>query len=65
MALLEFRKAFDTVWRDGLLKAAWNSGIRGRIWKMIDVLYKKVGGHVKFGDICTDSFNIELGVKQG
>ena len=42
MAFLDFQKAFDTVWRDGLLHAAWNIGIRGNILKLIDNLYTNV-----------------------
>ena len=33
LAFLDFKKAFDTIWRDGLLKAVWDIGIRGRIWR--------------------------------
>jgi len=65
MAFLDFRKAFDTVWRDGLMHAVWKSGIRGRIWKLIDSLYDNVQAKVKFGDFETDFFNVEEGVKQG
>ena len=65
MAFLDFRKAFDTVWRDGLLHAAWNIGIRGTIWKIIDDMYKNVQAKVNFGSIQTDFFNIDEGVKQG
>ncbi|XP_072025055.1 uncharacterized protein [Amphiura filiformis] len=65
MAFLDFRKAFDTVWRDGLMLAIWNNGIRGRVWRLIDSLYDNVQAKVKFGDIETDFFNVEEGVKQG
>ena len=65
IAFLDFRKAFDSVWRNGLLKSVWLSGIRGKVWRMIDKLYKKVNGTVKFGDIDTDFFEINQGVKQG
>ena len=65
MAFLDFRKAFDTVWREGLLLAAWNSGLRGRIWRLIDALYDNVQAQVKFGDIETDFFDVSVGVKQG
>ena len=33
MAFLDFRKAFDTVWRNGLLLVAWKLGVRGKTWK--------------------------------
>ena len=28
---LDLRKAYDTVWRDGLLYKLWNMGIRGKV----------------------------------
>ena len=62
---MDFRKAFDTVWRDGLLSVAWNIGIRGKVWNIIDSLYNNVLCNVRFGDIITDSFEIEEGLKQG
>lgn len=65
LAFLDFRKAFDTVWREGLLRAAWDIGIRGRIWRVIDNLYEKVQGRVRLGQIETDFFDIDEGVKQG
>ena len=65
LAFLDFRKAFDTVWREGLLLAAWNSGLRGKIWRMLDTLYDNVKAQVKFSGIETDFFDISEGVKQG
>ena len=65
MAFLDFRKAFDTVWREGLLLAAWNSGLRGRMWRLIDALYDNVQAQVKFGNIETNFFEVAEGVKQG
>jgi hypothetical protein len=65
MAFLDFRKAFDTVWREGLLLAAWNSGLRGRMWRLIDALYENVQAQVKFGNIETEFFEVSEGVKQG
>lgn len=65
LAFLDFRKAFDTVWREGLLSVAWNIGIRGKVWNILDKLYNNVQCNVKFGDIVTDFFDIDEGVKQG
>jgi hypothetical protein len=65
LAFLDFRKAFDTVWREGLLSVAWNIGIRGKVWNVLDELYKNVECNVKFGDVVTDFFSIDEGLKQG
>lgn len=45
--------------------AIWNTGIRGKIWKMIDSLYDNVRGRVRFGNMETDDFDVNEGVKQG
>jgi len=65
LAFLDFRKAFDTVWREGLLTIAWKLGIRGNAWNLIDCMYTDVQAKVSFGEIDTDFFDIEDGVKQG
>ncbi|XP_033126857.1 uncharacterized protein LOC117124657 [Anneissia japonica] len=66
LAFQDFRKAFDSVWRDGLKKAVWNpAGIRGKVWRIIDRLYCSVKSKVCFGSIKTDIFDVEQGVKQG
>ena len=54
MAFLDFRKAFDTVWERWSLYAAWNIGIRGTLWKLIDNMYANVEAKVKLGCIETE-----------
>jgi hypothetical protein len=44
---------------------AWNIGIRGKVWTILDELYKNVECNVKFGDVETDFFSIDEGLKQG
>ena len=65
MAFLDFRKAFETVWRNGLSTVAWNLGIRGRVWNILNSLYQNVQCNVQMGDIVKDFFDIEEDVKQG
>lgn len=65
LAFLDFRKAFDTVWRDGLMSLAWRLGIRGSLWNIISSMYDNVQANVTLGDIETDFFEVEEGVKQG
>ena len=45
--------------------SVWNIGIKGMAWRLIDNLYKNVQAKVKFGNISTDFFEIDEGVKQG
>ena len=65
LAFLDFKKAFDSVWREGLLNAVWDIGIKGRIWRVLSNMYDNVQSQVKFHDVTTDFFDIDEGLKQG
>jgi len=52
---IDFRKAFDTVWHDGLWRRLWESGIRGKASRILRSLYSKLecsvlvdGEHTRF-----------------
>ncbi len=62
---MDVRKAYDTVWRDGLLYKLWQKGIRGRIWTYIAALYSKSVRRVRVGSALSTGVNIDLGVAQG
>ncbi len=36
---IDIKKAYDTVWRDGLWAALWQRGVRGKMWRVIRVLW--------------------------
>ena len=67
LAFLDFKKAFDSVWREGLFNAIWETGIKGRLWRILsNCMYNNVQCQVKFGNtLTTDFFDVEEGVKQG
>jgi hypothetical protein len=43
---MDVRKAYDTVWRDGLMYKLWDKGMRGRMWSYIDALYGYIAGRL-------------------
>lgn len=65
LAFLDFKKAFDTVWRDGLLTAARKVGITGSLLRILSNMYTNVECKVKFSNIETSFFSVDEGVKQG
>ncbi len=65
MAFLDVRKAYDRVWRNGLWKKLWDSGIRGRMWKMLRSLYEKVTNKALAGGVVSETYELLLGLKQG
>jgi hypothetical protein len=65
MTFLEFKKAFDTVWRKGLFKALKSIGIEGNILNIIMNMYTNVKSKVLFQGVETDFFSVDEGVKQG
>jgi hypothetical protein len=66
---LDLRKAYDTVWRDGLLYKLWQAGVRGRLWHYIDTLYCTSRRAVRVGGHMSEVIEIDLpgrvGVAQG
>ena len=62
---VDFKSAFDTVWRVGLWQKLQKYNIKGKIFTVIHNMYKNVKSYVKHGDECSDYFNCNLGVKQG
>ncbi len=62
---LDLSKAYDTVWRDGLLYKLWQQGIRGPIWQYIRAMYTTTARSVRCGDATSGEVHVDLGTAQG
>ena len=62
---MNFRKAFDSVWHDGLLYKLLKINIRGNFYNVIKSLYSNSTSSVRIGNSQTRSFQYARGVRQG
>ena len=62
---IDFSKAFDTVPRDILFKELLRQGINGRFVNLIKNIYNNDKACVKMHNLCTETFQINQGVRQG
>jgi hypothetical protein len=65
LCFVDFRKAFDTVWHDGLWKRMWDSGVKGKPWRIIRNLYGSISSSVKVGGKTSRRVQMRQGVRQG
>ena len=62
LGFVDFRKAYDTVWRDGLFFKLLSNG---SFFKVVKSMYGDLEMGVKVGDKRTAFFGNNIGVKQG
>ena len=62
---LDIKKAYDTVWRDGLWYKMLEMGIQGKLWRVIRNIYNVNSSCVFLNGCKSDYFDIYQGVAQG
>lgn len=62
---VDFRKAFDSVWRQALLCKLLKANIRGKLFNIIEDMYSNDMVCLKVGQQRTDFIPCNVGVKQG
>ena len=65
MAFLDLKKAYDSVWREGLWEKLEAYGIRGKFLRMCQELYANVSARVRVGQTLSDAFSLRCGLRQG
>lgn len=65
VCMIDIKKAYDTVWREGMLLKLWKNGIRGKMWKVIDALHEDVKARVQVDSMLSRLFALQVGVRQG
>lgn len=62
---IDFEKAFDSVWQEGLWKALDFFGFPSKITRLLKALYKKSTSAVRVNGELTSWFTTRVGVRQG
>jgi hypothetical protein len=65
LALLDARKAFDTVWHDALFVKLSEYGVTGKLWLVLYNWYSKLRATVTWNGSVSSEFEIKQGVRQG
>ena len=58
LGFIDVSKAFDTLNRNVLFNHIWQSGIQGKAWQMVHMLYKQVDNKVIFGEFESDVYQV-------
>ena len=64
-AFIDFKQAFDTIWRDGLWSKLLKSGINGKCFSYIQNMYKDIKSKICANGMMSKFFDCNVGVRQG
>ena len=62
---LDIKKAYDTVFREGLWRRLWEVGVKGKMWRVLKNIYSKVESSVVVNAKRGEWFELHTGVRQG
>ena len=62
---IDIEKAYDSVWRDGLMRKLWDMGVTGRMWSWIRNFLKDRTGTINMSGVRAPEFKTEVGLPQG
>ena len=65
ICFVDLSKAFDTIYRKGLIHKLISSGISSKFIRIITSMYSNVSARIKTSQGMTDCFPVEVGTKQG
>ena len=65
VCFVDFRKAFDKVWRNGLFVKLLRMGITGKFYNILKIMYQSTKSKVKLPKGLSPSFDSNTGIKQG
>ena len=65
MAFIDFRKAFDHIWRPAMYYKMIDKGVTGLVYHLIKDMYTNNKSAVKMNDKHTNYFVNNIGVRQG
>jgi len=65
VVLLDSMKAFDSVWHDALLLKLYKYNTHGKLWLLIDEMYRNMQSCIMFSNNLSRWFPLERGVREG
>ncbi len=65
VGLLDIKKAFDSVWHEGLFHKLFKYGIRGKTWRILRYLFHDFKCMVRYGHKNSKQFSALQGIHQG
>ena len=65
MAFIDFTKAYDMVWRNGMFMHLWKADIKGKVWRVIKSMYAAVRSCVSVNGHLSEWWDSDIGTRQG
>jgi hypothetical protein len=65
VVFIDFKQAFERVWRGGLLERLWEMGVRGKMWRVIKDMLTGTKTFVQTNFGPTDTWDVKMGIIQG